>query len=80
MDIEVEDRDALGWLPVYGLAIELVVEDRAHRAVGQRADLDRSRGCRFEAVGAERPHQADNAQAGTEALFGVRPALQDQLA
>jgi hypothetical protein len=54
---------------VSGLAIELVVEDRAHRAVGQRADLDCPRGRRFEAVGAERPHQADNAQAETEALW-----------
>jgi hypothetical protein len=30
--------------------------------------------------GAERPHQAHNAKTGAEALFGVRPALQDQLA
>jgi hypothetical protein len=65
---------------VHGLAIELVVEDRAHRAVGRRADLDRSSGRRFEAIGAKRPQQADDAEAGTEALFGMRPALQDQLA
>jgi len=70
-DIGVKDRDAVGWRPVCGLAIELVVEDRAHRAVGQRADLDGASGGRFEAVGTERPYQADNAQAGTEALFGM---------
>ena len=62
------------------LTIELVVEDRAHRAIAQRADLDRPRGRGFEAVGAERAHQADDAETGAEALFGVRPALQDQLA
>src|SRR5260221_2996296 len=79
-DIGVEDRDDVGWRWVRGLAIELVVEDRAHRTVGQRADLDGARGRRFEAIGAERPHQAHDAETGTEALFGMRPALQDQLA
>ena len=63
-----------------GLAIELVVEDRAHRAVGQGADLDRARCRRFDTLGAERAHQAHDAEAGAEALLGVRPALQDQLA
>src|SRR5260221_13284490 len=58
----------------------LLFEDRAHRAVGERADLDGARGRRFETLGAERPHQAHDAETGTEALFGMRPALQDQLA
>ena len=44
------------------------------------ADLDRPRGRSFEALGAERLHQPDNAETGAEALFGVWPALQDQLA
>src|SRR2546423_12724892 len=79
-DIGVEDRPTIGRRPLRSLAIELVVEDGASRAVGQRADLDRPRGGSFEAIGAERPHQAHNAEAGTEALFGMRPALQDQLA
>src|SRR5437764_7210811 len=79
-DIGVKDRHTIGRRPLRSLAIELVVEDRAHRAVGQRADLDRPRSGSFEAIGAERPHQAHNAEAGTEALFGMRPALQDQLA
>ena len=79
-EIGVEDRHTIGGRPLRNLAIELVVEDRAHRAVGQRADLDRPRSGSFEAIGAERPHQAHNAEAGTEALFGMRPALQDQLA
>src|ERR1700688_4083594 len=79
-DVGVEDRDGMGWRPVRGLAIELVVEDRAHRAVGQRADLDSARHRRFETLGAERPDQAHDAEAGTEALFGGWPTLQDQLA
>src|SRR5271170_2862788 len=79
-DIGVEDRDTAGGPPLRRVAIELVVEDRAHRAVGQRADLDGAGRCRFEAIGAGRPHQAHDAQAGAEALFGMRPALQNQLA
>lgn len=54
-DVGVEDRNSVGWRPVRGLTIELVVEDRAHRAVGQRADLDGAYCRRFETIGAERP-------------------------
>src|ERR1700737_4461611 len=79
-DIGVEDWHAIDGRPLRSLAIELVVEDGADRAVGQRADLDRPRGSGFEAIGAEWPHQPDDAKAGSEALFGMRPALQDQLA
>jgi len=79
-DIGVEDRHAIGGRPLRSLAIELVIEDGAHRAVGQGADLDRPRGGGFETIGAERPHQPDDAEAGAEALFEMGPALQDQLA
>src|ERR1700732_4852527 len=79
-DVGGENRDGTGWRPVRGLAIELVVEDRAHRAVGQRADLDGARGRRFETLGAEWPEQPTDAEAGAEALLGVGPAFQDQLA
>ena len=47
-DVWVEDRDGIGGPTLPGLAIELVVEDRAHRAVGERADLDGTGGRRFE--------------------------------
>jgi len=52
------------------LAIELVVENGAHRAVGRRADLDRP--CRggFEEVGAEWSHQPHDPKSGAEALLG----------
>jgi hypothetical protein len=79
-DIGVEDRHAIDGRPLRRLAIELVVEEGAHRAVGQRADLDRPRGGGFEAIGTERPHQPHDAEAGSEALFGMGPARQDQLA
>src|ERR1044071_4990136 len=79
-DIRVEHRGGVGRRRVHGLTIELVVEDRAHRAVGQSTDLKGARCCRFEAIGAKWAHQAHNAEAGAETLFGMRPALQDQLA
>ena len=79
-NVGVEDRAGVGGPALRGLAIELVVEDRAHRAVGQGADLDGARGRRFKAIGAERPDQAHDAEAGAEALFGMWPTLQDQLA
>src|ERR1700738_2181012 len=79
-DIGVEDRHAIDGRPLRSLAIELVVEDGAHRTVGQGADLDCPRGGGFEAIGAERPHQPHDAEASAEALFGMGPALQDQLA
>src|SRR6516225_11731175 len=79
-DIGVEDRRAVGRRPLRRLAIELVVEDRPHRTVGQGADLDRPRRGGFEAIGAEWPDQPHEAKAGPEALLRGGPALQDQLA
>jgi hypothetical protein len=76
----MQERHAIGGWRLRGLAIELVVEDRAHRAVGQRPDLDRPRGSGFEALGTEWPHQSDDTKAGAEALLRMRSALQDQLA
>ena len=62
------------------LAIELLIEDRAHRTVGQRPDLDRPRGSGFEALDTEWPYQPDDPEAGTETLLRMGSALQDQLA
>src|SRR5438128_10848414 len=77
-DIGVEDRHTIGGPSLRRLTIEVVVEDRTHRAVGQRADLDGARCRRFETLGTERTHQAHDAETRAEALFGVGPALQDQ--
>ena len=79
-DVGVEDRDGLGGPRLRGLAIELVVEDRAHRAVGQGADLDGARGRRPRAVPRRTARQPQDAEAGAEALLGVRSARKDQLA
>src|SRR6201988_2982060 len=79
-DVGVEDRHAIGGRRLRSVAIELVVEDGSHRAVGQCADLDRPRGGGFQAIGTKRPHQPHDAEASSEALLGVGPALQDQLA
>src|SRR6516165_8506947 len=78
-DVGVQQRDVVDRRS-WWCAVELVIEDRAHRAVGQGADLDGSGRCGFEASGAKRPNQADDAETGAEALFGMRPALQDQIA
>jgi hypothetical protein len=62
------------------LPIELVVEDGTDRSVGKRADLDGARGGCFEPRGAECTRQPQDAEAGSEALFGVRLPLSSQSA
>ena len=76
----MEDRHAVRGAPLRGVAIEIVVEDGFDRAVGPRADLEGARGGRLDALGAERLDQPDDAETGAEALLGMRPVLQDQLA
>ena len=78
-DVGVEQRDVVDGRS-RRRSVELVIEDRAHRAIGQGADLDRPRRRGFEASGAERPHQADDAEASPETLFRMGPTLQDQIA
>jgi len=73
----MEDRHAVGRRPLRRLAVDLVVEDGAHRAVGQRADLDCPGGGSFKAIGAESPHQPHDAKAGAEALLKAGSALQE---
>jgi hypothetical protein len=57
-----------------------VVEDGTDRAVGESADFDGARGGGFQTGDAERAGQPQDAEAGSEALLGVRPLLQDELA
>ena len=76
----MKDRRLLGGALERRLAIKIVVEDGFDRSVGPGADLDRPCGRGFKALGTEGPRQADNAEAGPEALFGMRPMLQDQIA
>ena len=75
----MEDRRAVRGL-VRGVPIELVVEDGTDRSIGERADLDGARSGGLHTCDTERSRQAQDAKAGSEALFGVRPVLQDELA
>src|SRR5262245_11027320 len=65
---------------VCGVSIELVVEDGTDRAVGEGADLDGARGGGFQTRDAERARQPQDAEAGSKALLGVGPLLQDEIA
>src|SRR5437588_2101571 len=76
----MEDRRVVRGTLVRDVSIELVVEDGAHRSVGERADLDGPRGGGFQTCDAERPRQTQDAEAGSEALFRMRPLLQDEIA
>jgi hypothetical protein len=75
----MDDRRVVRGTGICGASIELVVEDGTNRPVGERADLDGARGGGFQACDAERPRQAQDAEAGSEALLRMRPLLQDQL-
>src|SRR5438067_11805196 len=75
----MEDRRAVRSTLVRGMSIELVVEDGADRSVGERANLDGARCGGFQTCDAERPHQTQDTEAGSESLVGVGPLLQDQL-
>ena len=76
----MKDRHAVRGTLVRGVSIELVIEDGANRSVGQRADLDGARGSGFQTCDTECSRQAENAEAGSEALLGMRPAIQDEIA
>ncbi len=56
------------------LPIEPVVEDRPDRAIAQRADLQGAGGRGFKPLRPERLGQAQDAEAGAEALLGMRDA------
>src|ERR1700739_4317538 len=76
----MDDRRALRVTLVRGVTIELVIEDGTDRSVAERADVDRACGGGFEPFAAERAQKAQDAAAGAEALFGVRPACQEEFA
>src|SRR6266566_4301142 len=76
----MEDQRAVRSTLVRGVSIEFVVEDGTDRSVGERTDLDGTRGGGFQPYDTERPRQPQDAEAGSEALFGVRPVLQDKIA
>jgi len=61
------------------LAIEVVLQDRVDRAVGACTDLERTTASGFEPFAAKALGEPQDADAGTEALLGVRALLQDDL-
>ena len=63
-DVGVKDRRAVRGL-MRGVLIEFVIEDRANRSVGERANLDRARGGCFQTSATERPRQPQDAKAGS---------------
>ena len=75
-DVVVRDRR-----PVRGRyrpsAIEVVFEDRVDRAVGARTDIERAGAGSFEPFTPIALGEPDDADAGTEALLGVRTLAQD---
>src|SRR4029450_10102679 len=77
-DVVVRDRR-----PVRGhcrlSAIEVVLQDRVDRAVGARADLERSAAGGLEPLGAIVLCEPQDADAGAEALLGVRALAQNDL-
>ena len=76
----MDDRRTVRSPLLCGVSIELVVEDGANRAVGERADLDGVRCSGFQPCDAERPRQPQDAEAGSEALLGMGSLLQDEIA
>ena len=76
----MEDRRTVRGRPVCGVSIELVVEDGTDRAVGERADLDGAGGGGLQPGDPERPRQPQDAEAGSEALLGMRPLIEDEIA
>src|SRR6478609_8431716 len=76
----MDDRRTVRSPLVCGVSIELVVEDGADRAIGERADLDGMRCSGFQTCDAERPRQPQDAEAGSEALLGMGSLLQDEIA
>lgn len=60
--------------------VEMVVEDRADGAISPCTDLQRPAAGGVDALAAEALGEPDDAEAGTEALFGMRPIRQYLLA
>ena len=67
------------WTRARWLAIEAFVENRADGTVGSGADLEATAAGGFEPFCAVLASQAQNAEAGAEALLGMGPAAQDDL-
>src|SRR6478735_6318814 len=77
-DVGVGDRRRLGRLNGPA-AVETVVKDRFHRGQGARIDRQRPVAGGLEPFRAVTARQPQDAEAGAEALLGVRPVAQDDV-
>src|SRR5690348_9367194 len=59
--------------------VEVVAQDRDDRTVATRANITATQAGRLDALGAPGAHQSQDAQAGAEALLGMRLGVQDLL-
>ena len=60
-------------------AIEVVLENGVDRRVGPRADIEGAGAGRFKPISTMRFGQADDPDAGSKTLFGMRALAQDDL-
>ena len=77
-DVGVGDRRRLGRLNGPA-AVETVVKDRLHRGQGARIDRQRPVAGGLEPFRAVTARQPQDAEAGAEALLGVRSVAQDDI-
>src|SRR5271165_4986431 len=78
-DVGVEDRRAVRG-PLQDARVEIVVEDGLDRAIGAGFDLKRPEARRLYALAAEGLCKPDDAKARPEALLGMGPVLEDEVA
>src|SRR5579884_573999 len=62
------------------LGVQAVAQDRLDRAVGQGPGRQRPGTGGLQALGSEAVGEADDAETGPVALFGMGPGLEDRLA
>src|SRR6202521_3307704 len=78
-DVGVPDRRAVRRFRVGVSFVETVLQDRLDRAVGGCADVVAAPARCLDAFGPVSPHQADDAQARSEALLGVGLCFHNRL-
>ena len=76
----MEDRVPVRGAFLRGVTIQIVVENGFDRSVGVGADIDGTGSGALNAFVAEDLGEPNDAETGAEALFGMRLALENQLA
>src|SRR5262245_24437212 len=76
----MQDRRVIRGAPGSRTPIEVVNEDRLERAIAARADIDGAGSGSLQPFAPVGRSEPQNAEAGTEALLGVRPLVEDEIA